>query len=286
MSTEPITLTEPVAPDADWDTVRERIVATLVTEAAPGWTDHNGADPGITLAEAAAFTLADLHHRIATTGLADWPLAWSAWEPLGERHWDHTLPAGDPARLTALATALAATADDLEPLVRACASRGEALALVGTAPWATLVPAVDRPALVDVLRGALVREVAQHRADTVADVLDEAIERSGSAATVAAQDALAVELLGHDLPLWVTERAALVRRERRRRVREAAAARAAQSRAAATSVERAEVVTLLTDDGLSTDEALIASALAPIPADLVPEDLEDLAAARHPGPDV
>ncbi|HOB81069.1 MAG TPA: hypothetical protein PKK62_12985, partial [Ornithinibacter sp.] len=67
MSTEPITLTEPVAPDADWDTVRERIVATLVTEAAPGWTDHNGADPGITLAEAAAFTLADLHHRIATT---------------------------------------------------------------------------------------------------------------------------------------------------------------------------------------------------------------------------
>ncbi len=40
-------------------------------------------------------------------------------------------------------------------------------------------------------------------------------------------------------------------------------------------MERAEVVTLLTDDGLSTDEALIASALAPIPADLVPEDLEE-----------
>ena len=32
MSTEPITLTEPVAPDADCDTVREPIVATLVTD--------------------------------------------------------------------------------------------------------------------------------------------------------------------------------------------------------------------------------------------------------------
>lgn len=113
----------PAAPDADWDTVRGRIVATLVAEAVPGWTDHNAADPGITLAEAAAFTLADLHHRIATTGLADWPLAWSAWEPgvnaTGSTPCQRVNRPGSP-----LATALAATADVLEPLVRSLRQPG------------------------------------------------------------------------------------------------------------------------------------------------------------------
>ncbi|HSF97384.1 MAG TPA: hypothetical protein VLA55_01725 [Ornithinibacter sp.] len=278
MTTEPITLTPPVAPDADWDTVRGRIVATLVADAAPGWTDHNGADPGITIAEAAAFGLADLHYRIAAAGSADWPLAWPGWLPESDRHWDATLPA-DPARLTSVATALAAVADTLEPLVRACASRGEALALVGTAPSAALVPTVDRPAVVALLRAGLLRQVAQHRADTVADGLDEAVAGGG---TTTEQDARAVDILGHDLTLWPTERAALVRRERRRRVREAAGARATEILRASTPTDRAMVVArLMAEDGLTPAEADLATALAATPAGMVPEHLEEHAGASR-----
>jgi hypothetical protein len=279
VSIEPITLRTPAAPDADWDTVRERIVATLVADAAPGWTDHNGADPGITIAEAAAFGLADLHYRIASAGFADWPLAWPAWLPDADRHWDSTLPATDPARLTSVATALEAAGDALEPLVRACPSRGEALALLGRAPWAALVPTDDRPAVVALLRAGLLRQVAQHRADTISDALDEAIDGGGTPTT---QDARAVAVLGHDLALWPTEREALVRRERRRRVREAARARSIDTRRVATSSDRAALVArLVAEDGFTTAEAEIATALAKTPAGVVPENLEDPAGASR-----
>jgi hypothetical protein len=289
--TTAITLTVPVAPDADWETVRSRMMAALAV-AADGWTDQNLADPGVTLAEAAAFTLADLHRRIEQAGFDGWPIGWPAWLPDAQRHWHATLPAApaaDPGPLlaqTPLAEALAAVAEALEPVVRACPDRPAAARLLASPPWVAHVPTRLRDAVITTLRLGLVRRLAQDRADTVADAVGRADAAGGSRAQ---RDARAARELAADLAerawlepgrqdsaaaVWPEEVDALVARERRRLALDALAERATAVQAAATPQRRAAVVADLVAAGLSPAEAELASAGRRVPAGLLPEDLE------------
>lgn len=267
----PITRFVPEPPDADWETVRARVMARLAATAAPRWSDHNPVDPGVTLAEAAAYGLADLHYRVAARGLDGWPLEARDWAADADRHWHASLPAES---LTAIANALASpgptSAVVLEPLVRNCASAEEALALLSTAPWSEAVGAPLRPALVALMRSRLVRRIAQEQADVVADAVAAHRDRDDPAAG----DARAVAELAHRLPLWEEEVAALVRRERRRLSREVLAARLDEVRAA-TAATATAVRGSLRADGLDPEEARIAMAAAREPAGTVPEDIED-----------
>ncbi len=260
----------PVEPDADWQTVRTRLLAALARSVPVAWSDHNASDPGVTLVEAVALAVADLHYRTADRGLGAWPLEARGWDPDPDRHWHATLPAG---RQAALADALAtpgASAAELEPLVRACASEVEAAALLAAAPWSAVYPPDLRAAAIALLRARLVRQVAHERADVVAAAVDA--QRAGSAAEHAAR---AVDVLCGVLPLWRSEVAALVRRDLRRRTHEALALRLDQIRA----VDEAGVPALraaLAADGLSAAESGVALAAAPTAAGLRPEDLEDV----------
>ncbi len=274
----PLEPAAPLPPDADWATVRDRVMADLLGDAASAWTDHNASDPGVTLAEAAAFTVADLHYRVAEAGFGDWPLTWPGWLPDAARHWHVTLPAGRPADpappddVTVLAAALQAAVEDLEPAVRECQSRADAEALLGSPAWTGLVPDHLEAGLVALLRTGLVRQVAQEQADVVADAVAEA-DLSGGPPS--ARQARAVAILATTIPLWDDELVALVQRERLRLSRDALARRRAELLAATTAAARAEVATALVNDGLTVAEAGVASALPRIPAALLPEDLED-----------
>ncbi|MBC9819858.1 hypothetical protein [Terrabacter sp. MAHUQ-38] len=298
----PITRFVPVAPDADYETIRSRLLARLAV-AAPEWTDHNAPDPGVTLAEATAYGLADLHYRVSERALDDWPLEARAWADDPGRHWHATLPVGrwdaeidpsdpavparDLAPVSSVADALAqpgTSAALLEPLVRDSRSRADAIALLSAEPWASALRPVDRPAVVALLRARLVRQVAQEQADVIAgavagahaDAVAAAPRRSDPDAPldVVAIDAAAAAELAWSLPLWDEEVVALVRRERHRRSREALRARLDVVRATTSDTlvaTRAELALA----GLDTDEARLAVAAAPQAAGLLPEDLED-----------
>jgi hypothetical protein len=298
----PITRFVPVAPDADFETIRARLVARLAV-AAPEWTDHNAPDPGITLAEAAAYGLADLHYRVAERALDDWPLEVRAWADDLERHWHAPLPAGrldpevepsdpavparDLAPVSSVADALARPATSaalLEPLVRGSRSRADAIALLSTEPWASALRPGDRPAVVALLRSRLVRQVAHEQADLVAAAVATAHADDVAAAPrrpdpdapldVVAIDAAAAAELAWSLPLWDEEVVALVRRERHRLSREVVRARLDAVRAT-TPDTRATRRAELALAGLDADEALFSLAAAPQAAGLLPEDLED-----------
>lgn len=273
--TPPITPIErfvPVAPDADWESVRAALLTDLAVSVPSAWTDHNPVDPGVTLAEAAAFGLADLHYRTAERTFDEWPLAVRGWEPDDHRHWHATLP---PGSLVAIATALAAGNDTsaavLEPRIRACASRADALALLSAEPWSPVFTSEQRPVVVALMRARLVRRVAHEQAHLIASAV--AAQRDVDV-PVADRDARAAEELAFSLPLWEEEIEAVVRRERRRLSIEALAARLAQVRAA-TEATAAATMAALAADGLSTDEAKIAMAATTDPPDKLPEDLED-----------
>jgi hypothetical protein len=276
----PITPFVPVPPDADWEMLRARMVARLTTAATPAWTDHNEADPGITLLELAAYGLADLHYRAAERDLDGWPLEARDWVSDAERHWYATLPVGS---LSAIGTALDAldravdpptanptAAAVLEPLVRRCASVADATALLSSPPWSAAVAAPLRPAVIALMRSRLVRRIAQEEADVIADVV--AAQRDPD--DVAAGDRRAVAELAFSLPLWDEEIGALVRRERRRLSREALTRRLTEVRAATADTVTA-VRTGLAGDGLDAGEVEIALAAAAQPVGLLPEDLED-----------
>ena len=298
----PITRFVPVAPDADYETVRARLLARLAV-AAPTWTDHNAPDPGITLAEVAAYGLADLHYRVAERSLDAWPLEVRAWADDTERHWHATLPAGrlepeidpsdpavparDLAPVSSVADALAqptTSASLLEPLVRDSRSRADAIALLSAEPWASALRPGDRPAVVALLRSRLVRQVAQEQADVIAAAVATAHAEAVAAASrrsdpdapldVVAMDAAAAAELAWSLPLWDEEVVALVRRERRRLSREVLGERLDVVRAT-TPDTRAATRSELALAGLDADEALLAVAAAPQAAGLLPEDLED-----------
>ncbi|GAA4717833.1 hypothetical protein [Nocardioides conyzicola] len=267
----PITPFVPVAPDADWETVRARMADVLTRLVPTAWSDHNAADPGITLAEAAAFGVADLHYRVAERHYDAWPLEVSGWLPDAERHWDRSFSV---ETLAAVADALAASATSarvLERRVRASASLGDATALLGSAPWSTVFDADDRAAVVALMRGRLVRQVAHEQAQLVAAVVADQRRLGG---TVEVRDARAAAELALDLPLWDDEVRAVVRRERRRLSRDALVARLAEVRAV-TAATASGVRDLLDAEDLTDDELDVAMAAGTQPPGLLPEQLED-----------
>jgi hypothetical protein len=268
----PIAPFVPDAPDADWETIRARVMADLADTVPAAWSDHNPVDPGVTLAEVAAFGLADLHYRLAERRFDAWPLEVRDWEPDARRSWHATLPQGS---LTAIAAALASpgptSAVELEPLIRACPSPADARALLARAPWSTAFGVEQRPAVIALMRSRLVRQVAQEQAHVIAEAV--AAER-GAPDPVAVRDARAAAELSYVLLLWDVEIAAVVRRERQRLSREALVARLAEVRAA-TAATAPAVRTALAADDLDPAEVDVAMAAAPQPPGLLPEDLED-----------
>lgn len=278
---EPMTAFVPAAPDADWETVRARLM-TEVASRGPGWTDHNAADPGVTIAEVLAFGIADLHFRTSRPPFTQWPLAGDGYRAAADRHWHTVLPLPElrtaSDALAPLATTLAATAGALEPIVRAAASRADADAVLAAEPWRSAVPAGQRIPLLAVLRDGLVRRTALEFADLVSDVVDVEDRREGSPAE---RDGRAAQRLALSLPLWPDELAALVRRERRRRALDLATARRPAILAATSPAERGTIVATLVGDGLVAAEAEIASAAAHVPAGVVPEDLEHAGGATR-----
>ena len=285
----PIAAAAPADPDADWETVRARVMARLAAEVGGAWSDHNAADPGVTLAESAAFGLADLHYRIAERSFDAWPLEVRAWEADAERHWHATLPALSPsplpspppaASLTGLADALAAAATNarvLEPLVRGCESREAALALLASAPWSAALAPEHRPAVVSLMRSRWVRQVAQEQAHVVVAAL-AAEAAAPDAGTVEERDARATGRLALTLPLWPDELTAVVRRERRRLAVAVLVAHLAQIRALTPQTPPVQVAALEADlaaRDLDADEVALALSAAEQPPGLLPEHLED-----------
>ena len=285
----PIAAAAPADPDADWETVRARVMARLAAEVGGAWSDHNAADPGVTLAESAAFGLADLHYRIAERPFDAWPLEVRAWEADAERHWHATLPAlsssplpspPPPASLTGLADALAAAATSarvLEPLVRGCESREAALALLASAPWSAALAPEHRPAVVSLMRSRWVRQVAQEQAHVVVAALAAEAAAPG-AGPVDERDARAAGRLALTLPLWPDELTAVVRRERRRLAVAVLVDHLAQIRALTPQTPPVQVAALEADlaaRDLDADEVAVALAAAEQPPGLLPEHLED-----------
>ncbi|MEV0170641.1 hypothetical protein AB0I00_05875 [Streptomyces sp. NPDC050803] len=272
--TTPLVPFVPVEPDADWETVRARVMDGLARAVPEAWSDHNPVDPGVTLAEAAAFGLADLHYRVAERHFDAWPLEVRGWEPDADRSWHATLPQGS---LRAIADALASSrptsAAVLEPRIRACQTAADANALMATPPWSAAFAVSRRPAVIALMRARLVRQVAQEQAHVVAEAV--AAQRV-TADPVAVRDARAAAELVGMLPLWDEEIVALVRRERRRLTQEALVARLTEVRAA-TATTAPAIRDALARDGLGPAEVRVAMAAGPQPPGLLPEDLEDSA---------
>lgn len=268
----PITAFVPTDPDADWETVRARVMADLALRASGTWTDHNQSDPGVTLVEAAAYGIADLHYRVAERLFDAWPLEARDWETEDQRHWHATLPVGE---LTAIAAALASSptaATDLERAVRAAASPADAHALLAQTPWSTQLSAARRPAVVALMRSRWVRQVAQEQTHVIGAAVEAQRLIGGPVAT---RDARAVAELAFSLPLWADELRAVVRRERRRLTQEALVDRLAEVQAVHDAASDAEVRTMLSARDLDTIEVEMATAAAEQPWARLPEDLED-----------
>lgn len=271
MTTQPAPITPfvPTGPDADWETVRARLVGAL-TDLVPGpWSDHNAVDPGITLAEVAAFGLADLHYRVAERHHDAWPLEVADWLPDAERHWDTAFPDLSLVEIADL-LAVPGTAAALENELRACASALDASALMARGSWAATFTPAQRPVVVALMRGRLVRRVAHEQAHVIAEAVAAQRPTGG---TVQARDDRAVAELGFALPLWPDEIRAVVRRERRRLSSDALVARLDEVRAATATTGPALRAELAMED-LTADEVDIAMTAGPQPVGLVPEDLE------------
>ncbi|MDT7844926.1 hypothetical protein [Streptomyces justiciae] len=268
LTVRPIRLPRPVAPDADWATLRDRILAACGAPA-PGWSDQSAVDPGTTLAEAAAFALADLHHRTGHR-LPVWPVEVPAWLPEEERHWYATLPPGASGALADRLRAPApenagtgSTAAVLEREVRRCGSPDQAAALFVRAPWAGVFDAAQVPVVIALLRARLVRATAHEFTGPVADAVEQ---QRGTGGTVAERDARAAAALEQVLPLWPGEVAALVRRERRRR-------------GVATVLDRLSEVVAATPGTAAAVRARLSAA----PYELTPGEVDAaMAAARTP----
>lgn len=286
MSTQPIEPLRPVAPrepDADWERVRARVMTRLARTVPGTWSDHNAVDPGVTLAESAAFGLADLHYRVAVRPFDAWPLEVRDWEPDAARHWHATMPAGTPGVLAAALAPGATSAVVLEPLVRDCVSLADANARLSEAPWSGVFSAAHRQVVIALMRQRWVRQVAQEHADLVAGAV--AAETATAEAALAAglvpdpvevRDARAAAELASTVPLWAEELTAAVRRERRRLAQEALVARLGEVRAATVSTAGATRAALARDH-LAPAEVDAAMAAAEQPPGVVPEDLEDAA---------
>lgn len=275
----PLRLPGVTAPDRDFAAAREAALAVVASEAHAAWTDHNAPDPGVTLLEAVAWGVADLHYRTAARGFGAWPLEVPADALPAEPHWSAVPLAADPAGLLELAAALAAPASDGRTVAMHLAdaiagsgttsSRDAATAIAGRAFAAdAAVPALTWPqaaAAVRLLRGSVVLRGALDGSEVVAAALAEA----------GGDDDRAVAILRTEpvvAGLWEDELRGLLRRTRRLDV--ASRVQALAPVIAATGDPAATIAELTTAHGLSTADAEVAIALHPCPHGLEPEAFE------------
>ena len=273
---DPIAAVPPETPDRDYEAMYAAALAR-VRELAPGWSDHNAADPGITLLQVLCWGLADAHYRVAQRGLDTWPFRRTAADPI----------LGDPGWAEAVADALSRPGADPTPLAWALAegamtasSRHEALRLVTTSVSAaglTITP-VTGHACVRLLRRDLVRSVRLDSSAVVAGAVEEAAVRLGDLATVAQVDGAATALLladPHLAGLWPDEVADLVARNRERLDLALVAENADAFRSAVDRAGLDLLSSMLIDEEVDPDRADLARALCSRPADLPPEEWED-----------
>ena len=252
-------------PDRDYAAVREAAIAVVREAAAPAWTDHNTPDPGITILEALAWSVADLHYRTAERGLGAWPLEVPADALPAEPHPSGVPLAAGPVALLELAAALAGpgvTDQMRERIAGAGSSQAAATALAGHA-FGTFTPTLDEAAAaVRLLRAPVVLRGALDGSAAVAAALE-----SGQG-----DDARALWLLRLDPVmdgLWDDELATLLRRYRRREL--AARVRALRDETAAATDVTDLLARLSGPYGLTADEAELALALHPCPPGIEPE---------------
>lgn len=190
------------APDADFETVRERAMEEL-RSVAKGWTDHNVHDPGVTLLEAAAWVLADLHYRTSEAAFA----GTSARVPGSVAS---LLPEEAPA-VEAAARLWGEHAAEVRRLVDEAGGREAAAETLGDlAHGEGLGPLDDEviDVLVRAVRGPRRRRVELERREEI----DEALEETGDPASAAAR----AEQVLDDEGLWREELDELLHRARRR----------------------------------------------------------------------
>jgi hypothetical protein len=278
---EPLVAVTPDAPDRDYGALYAAALARTGQLAAPGWSDHNQSDPGITLLQVLCWGLADAHYRVSQRGLDIWPLTTPSADPR----------LGDPARTAAVAGLLSRRGPDGHPLawslahaVQRADSRHDALRMVVDAVSATgitVTPVVGH-ACVRLLRRDLLRRAVLDSSAVVASAVEEAaVHLSGAPhAEVGAADvdAAATALLLTDpalVGLWPDEIADLVARNRARLDLERVAARADELRSALDRVGLDTISAALVGDGVDPDRAALAKALCPSPPGLSPEHWED-----------
>ncbi|HSP73976.1 MAG TPA: hypothetical protein VLN26_16495, partial [Gaiellaceae bacterium] len=201
---ETVKLMPPVPPDADYDAVRARALGVVqqTQETAERWTDHNAADPGITLLEAAAWAYADLHYRTEERAFDAWSAETAGWRsaelPRGTHH----------RRALALVFSIPANAAAARAIVTAAGSRARAVQELRTHRFArasggglTIGPRVAE-GVVRLLREPLVLRAALDRSAALETAVADAATEPAARAAVAA----VVEELG----LWEEEVADLV----------------------------------------------------------------------------
>ncbi len=254
------------APDADWQTVRDRAVGGLHDGS---WTDHNISDPGITMLEAGTLAVADAHYRTANRTFEDAPFASGMWRD--SVHWSGVDLASSTEDLHSVATAVARHRTRIEEHLATASDRAEAVALIATDPTLTLsdmapAPTVDYPTaqmVVRLLRGSVVRKASMD----FSTAIDAAVETEKTEAKSAA-------LLRYDPAfdgLWDAELIDLLEQRRRRRL----ADRMAQLRlAVARATDVAEAAAFLAPEDLTPAETTAVLASMPRP-DVLPEFFED-----------
>ncbi|MFF1509278.1 hypothetical protein [Streptomyces sp. NPDC058326] len=103
----PVSAAPATAPDGDFATLLATALATVRAHA-PGWTDHNPGNPGVTLLESVVWSVADLHYRTGNRPLSGWSAEAGLFRSRAERHWSGVPLPESPARLRQLGDLLAA----------------------------------------------------------------------------------------------------------------------------------------------------------------------------------
>ncbi|MGA5761799.1 hypothetical protein [Nonomuraea bangladeshensis] len=258
----PLGVPSAAAPDRDFAALQAQAMARLPA-LAPGWTDHNPSDPGITLLEAVVWAVADLHYRTANRPFDGWSAEAGLYRDAGERHWSGAPLPANPERLRVLADALAGLGAAVRAAVRGARAPLDAERAVSDA--APGLAADEVRAAVRLLRAPLMLAVALDRSDTIA-----------AATGTGSSDVPALRRAGVGPDLWDEELAAVARRQRRtelaRRLRDSAdRVRELVAAAADRATAESEVGT---EFGLGPAEARDALGLHPAPPWARPEDWE------------
>ena len=256
-------------PDRTWDQIREEIVQQLHESGA--WTDHNISDPGITMLEAVALSLADLHYRTGLVDFSDATISTRFWDP-EPSHWSEIDLPSDTVTLADLADQLRANYEAILQHINSAADRSHAISSVVNDSANSLTWA-QAAAIVRLIRLPVVRRGALDLAGAIEAAYEMSQRDSASDQQIQAD---AIELLRNDPSfdgLWDAELADLFRLRARRRLVERV------MRLARTIPEVSDTCALIEDltvghDLLAT-ELVGALAIHPTPAELSPEFFED-----------